>query len=135
MSTITSPTFASFTVPGLPSVGSNTATTGFISSANTELQGLVGQVGDTSLGSILGSPVAAGNAIGGAVNSVTGALNSLSGSTSAASSIDWVGLFLRATVIIMGFIFVAVGLSMFKNPVESVTQTTSRIGRKVIKGK
>lgn len=99
------------------------------------LQSIVSSIGGSTVGSILGSSVTAGDAIGTGLNGVSGVLQSLSGASKTAAGIDWVSLFLRAVVIIMGFIFVAVGLTMFKGGGESIVGSAHRVGKKIITGK
>lgn len=70
----------------------------------------------------------AGNLINAAVNG-TGAANAVNATSSLVSA-----LFLRGVVIITGFIFLAVGLSMFKGGQNIVVQVAGAPGRAIKKG-
>lgn len=48
-------------------------------------------------------------------------------------SVDWLNIFLRGVIIVLGFIFVAVGLSMFKSPQTLVINSTGNAIRNTVK--
>jgi hypothetical protein len=78
------------------------------------------------------------NAASTAINSLLPGSAAASAATSAATTSvsTWTQLFLRAVVIIVGFIFLAVGLSMFKEQGPAIVNETGRhvknLGKKVV---
>jgi hypothetical protein len=130
---LTLPTFAG--TPGVPGTGG----TGFLDYLGSSTIGNTIGGGLISLGKGLDSPAFnlingasnLGGSAGDAINSVTSALGGKSGT---GTGIDWVGLFLRAVIIILGFIFMAVGLSMFKSPIPLIIgNQTGTIGHSIRK--
>jgi beta-lactamase regulating signal transducer with metallopeptidase domain len=77
---------------------------------------------------------AATNTVSQAVTSATNSLGLTSGATAPTlgkNSVDWTGLFLRAVVIILGFIFVAVGLTMFHSSAPIIVNQANNAVRGV----
>lgn len=116
------PTFVG--VPGVVGAQAQNNSGGFFSSLlspnasiNPIGQGLAA-IGSTSVGSSNLNPLNAASTVGNAIGNTA---------STAASNIS--GYFYRGIVVILGFIFVGVGLSMFKNPTQTVVESTKTVAR------
>jgi hypothetical protein len=119
-------------LPALPAIGSTSAPSNFIgtpglqgagvaANSNNPLNFLSPLVSPSTLFKGLTNSLSIGNStIGGALgdslglNTSNSNLNAANQSAKISSTSTWSDFFLRGVVIILGFIFVAVGLSMFK---------------------
>lgn len=116
------PTFVG--VPGVVGAQAQNNSGGFFSSlfspsaaTNPIGQGLAA-IGSTSVGSSNLNPFNAASTVGNAIGTTA---------STAASSIS--SYFYRGVVIILGFIFVGIGLSMFRNPAQTVVESTKTVAR------
>lgn len=105
--------------PGLPGAQASNGSGGFFDFINPKVQ---------DQADFFGMP------LDDATKAAAGAVNA--GKKSTSGGTDWTSLFLRAVVIILGFIFVAVGLTMFHSAAPVIVEQAGRgarsIGRKVI---
>lgn len=112
-------------VPGVPGTGNNASSVGgfsLLDNAQNQLnsigQSLADSTGVPILGQ-LGNLSAAGSTVADAAQALPGSGLAAAIGTATATT-NWTALFLRGVIIILGFIFVAVGLSMFKNVGDTI---------------
>lgn len=101
-------------IPGLPGTGEALMD----ASTGGAFSGISDALSNVDLSSIGG--VAAKSLL----NSATSGLSGAASAVGAATGVNFADLFFRSVIIILGFIFMAIGLAMFKAPII-VTQTTT----------